>query len=66
MTPKQRHEQQTKKYRELIRVTVEVMTNARKVVEQTEKARGKDLVAEMAIPEILIPTLPVRRHYQMG
>ena len=50
MTPKQRHEQQTKKYRELIGVTEEVVTNARKVVEQTEKARGKDVAAELAIP----------------
>jgi IS5 family transposase len=52
MTPKQRHERQTEKYRELIGVTGEVVTSARKVVEQTEKARGKDLVAEMAIPEL--------------
>jgi IS5 family transposase len=52
MTPKQRHEQQTKKYRELIGVTEEVVTNARKVVEQTEKAPGKDLSAELAIPGI--------------
>src|SRR5436309_2747184 len=50
MTPKQRHERQTEKYRELIGVTEEVVTGARKVVEQTEKARGKDLAAEMAIP----------------
>ena len=52
MTTKQRHEQQTKKYRELIGVTQEVVTNARKVVEQTEKARGKDPSAELAIPGI--------------
>ena len=52
MTPKQRHEQQTKKYCELIRVTEEVVTGARKVVEQTEKARGKDVAAELAIPEL--------------
>src|SRR6266436_4079646 len=52
MTPKQRHERQTKKYRELIGVTEEVVTSARKVVEQTKKARGKDLAAEMAIPEL--------------
>ena len=52
MTPKQRHERQTEKYRELIGVTEEVVTSARKVVEQTKKARGKDLAAEMAIPEL--------------
>jgi IS5 family transposase len=52
MTPKQRHERQTEKYRELIGVTEEVVNSAQKVVEQTRKARGKDLLAEMAIPEL--------------
>ena len=52
MTPQQRHERQTEKYRELIGVSEEVVTSARKVVEQTEKARGKDRAAEMAIPAI--------------
>ncbi|HEX8813860.1 MAG TPA: transposase [Terriglobales bacterium] len=52
MTPRQRHERQTEKYRELIGVTEEVVTSARKVVEQTEKARGKDRAAELAIPEL--------------
>jgi len=52
MTPKQRHERQTEKYRELIGVTEEVVTGAQKVVEQTKKARGKDLAAELAIPEL--------------
>lgn len=51
MTSKQRQERLTKKYRELLGVTEEVVTNARKVVEQTEKARGKDLSAE-SIPEL--------------
>ena len=52
MTPKERHERQIEKYRELIEVTEEVVTSAQKVVEQTRKARGKDLVAEMAAPEL--------------
>src|SRR6202048_3455842 len=52
MKPMERHERQTKKYRELIGVTEEVVTSARKVVEQTKKARGKDLLDEMAIPAI--------------
>ena len=52
MTPKERHKCQTEKYRELIGVTKEVVNSAKKVVEQTRKARGKDLVAEMAIPEL--------------
>jgi len=52
MTPKQRYQRQTEKYRELIGVTEEVVNSAQKVVEQTRKARGKDLVAEMAIPAL--------------
>ena len=52
MTPKERYERQTEKYRELIGVTEEVVNSAQKVVEQTRKARGKDLVAEMAIPAL--------------
>jgi IS5 family transposase len=48
MKPPERHERQTEKYRELIRVTEEVVT----VVEQTRKARGQDLTAELAIPEL--------------
>jgi IS5 family transposase len=52
MTPKERYERQTEKYRELIGVTEEVANSAQKVVEQTRKARGKDLVAEMAIPAL--------------
>ena len=52
MSSKQRHEGLTKKYRELIRVTEEVVTGARKVVAQTKKARGKDLAGELAIPEL--------------
>jgi IS5 family transposase len=49
MTTKERQERLTKKYRELVGVTKEVVNSARKVVEQTRKARGKDLVAEMAV-----------------
>jgi len=52
MTPKERYQRQTEKYRELIGVTEEVVNSAQKVVEQTRKARGKDLVAEMAIPAL--------------
>jgi len=50
MTPQERHERQTEKYRELIGVTEEVVNSAQKVVGQTRKARGKDLVADLAIP----------------
>lgn len=52
MTPKERQACQTEKYRELIGVTEEVVNSAQKVVAQARKARGQDLVAEMAIPEL--------------
>jgi IS5 family transposase len=52
LTPKERHERQTEKYRELIGVTEEVVNSAHKVVEQTRKARGKDVVADLAIGEL--------------
>src|SRR2546425_6478538 len=49
LTPKQRHERQTKKYRELIEVTEEVVNSAQKVVE-TRKARGKDVLGLSFVP----------------
>jgi IS5 family transposase len=52
LTPKQRRERQTKKYRELIGVTEEVVDSAQRVVAQTRKARGKNLVADLAIGEL--------------
>src|SRR5947208_9264200 len=42
LTPKQQYERQTKKYRELIGVTEEVVDSAQRVVAQTRKARGKN------------------------
>jgi IS5 family transposase len=52
MSSKERHERQIGKYRELIGVTEVVVNSARKVVEQTRKARGKELVATVGIPEL--------------
>ncbi len=49
MTAKERHEQQTEKYRELIGMTEQVVESARGVLQQTRKARGKDLAADLAI-----------------
>ena len=37
------YERQTEEYRELIGVTEKVVNSAQKVVEQTRKARGKDV-----------------------
>ena len=52
MTPKERHQRQAQKYRQLIGITEEVVNSARKVLRQTRKARGKDLVADLAIGEL--------------
>ena len=52
LTPKERHERQTKKYRQLIGITDEVVNSARKVLQQTRKARGKNLVANLTIAEL--------------
>jgi IS5 family transposase len=52
LTPKERHERQTEKYRQLIGITEEVVNSARKVLQQTRKARGKNLIAAMAIGEL--------------
>jgi transposase, IS5 family len=52
MTSKQRHSQQTDKYRKLILITEEVVESARKVLKQTHKARGKDRLADQQIREL--------------
>src|SRR5438876_8487915 len=51
MTPKQRHEQQTGTYRELIGIAEEVIESARTALRQTRKARGTDMISELAIAE---------------
>jgi IS5 family transposase len=48
MTTKQRQERQTGTYRELIGIADEVVDSARTVIESTQKARGKDPIADMA------------------
>src|SRR6202140_752689 len=51
MTSRQRQEQQTGRYRELISIAEEVVESARLALLQTRKARGKDLIADLAIAE---------------
>jgi IS5 family transposase len=51
MTTRQRHEQQTGKYRELIGIVEEVVDSARTAIENTGKTRGKDMLADLAIAE---------------
>lgn len=49
MTPKERHQRLIRKYRELIRITEQVVGNARDVLRKTERVSGIDLMTEIAI-----------------
>lgn len=52
MTPKQRHTGQVRKYRELIRITEQVVQNARAVLERISKVRLIDLLSDIAIRDL--------------
>jgi len=52
MTAKQRQEQQTKKYRELIGITEEVVSGARGVLQRTRKAHSQDLRTDLTIRQL--------------
>src|ERR1019366_5484158 len=49
MTSQQREQQQVPKYRELVKITGQVVKNARQVVEQTKDTSGVDLDAGLVI-----------------
>lgn len=49
MSAKQRQEQQVPKYRELLRITQEVVQNARRLLEQTQNARSLNVLGLIAI-----------------
>jgi IS5 family transposase len=51
MTTRQRQEQQTGKYRELIGIAEEVLQSARMVLGNTRKTHGRDMIADMEIAE---------------
>jgi IS5 family transposase len=51
MTTRQRQEYQTGTYRELISIAEEVVESARTALRQTRKARGRDMIADLAIAE---------------
>jgi len=51
MTARQRQDQQTATYRELIGIAEEVIASARTALRQTRKARGKDMITDLAIAE---------------
>jgi IS5 family transposase len=52
MTAQQRHQQQEPKYRELLRITGQVVQNARHVVEQTKGLGGIDVIAGLVIDQL--------------
>lgn len=52
MTAQQRQQQQEPKYRELLRITGQVVQNARQVVEQTKAIGGIDVVANLVIDQL--------------
>jgi IS5 family transposase len=49
MPPKQRHQRQIPKYRELIRTTEQVVGTAREVLKKTERVSSIDVMTEIAI-----------------
>lgn len=52
MTTQQRQQQQTKKYRELIGITEEVVSGARGVLQRSRKAKGKGLLTDLTMGEL--------------
>ncbi len=52
MTAQQRHQQQNKKYRQLIGITEQVVASTGAVLEQTRKTKHKDLIQDLAIAEL--------------
>ncbi len=63
LTPKERHEQQVPKYRQLIRTTEQVVQNARQGLAQTQDAKGLD-----PVPSVLISALrkDIEHYCQLG
>ncbi len=51
MTTRQRQDHQTATYRELIGIAEEVIESARAALRRTRKARGQDMITELAIAE---------------
>jgi len=52
MTARQREQQQTPKYRELIRITEQVVRNAKQVIAAAKRIRKVDVITRAAIDEI--------------
>jgi transposase, IS5 family len=63
MTARERPRQQVRKYRALIRVTEEVVTNAWAVVQRTVRVRGVDLITQVAVDAL---RGEIARHCALG
>jgi transposase, IS5 family len=63
LTPKERHEQQVPKYRQLLRTTEQVVQNARQVLAQTQDVKGLDPV-QSALLRVLRED--IEHHCQLG
>src|SRR3989441_1520920 len=63
MTARERHRQQVRTYRALIRVTEHVVTEARAVVNRTVRVRGLDPITHVAIDAL---RSDIARHCELG
>jgi IS5 family transposase len=63
MTTQQRQQQQTKKYRELIGITEEVVSGARGVLQRSRRAKGKGLLTDLTVGEL---RKPIEHYCQLG
>jgi len=54
MTPKQRHNRQRRKYRDLIRTTEQVVQNARRVLKRTSNLRSIDPLSDIVIRDLRV------------
>jgi IS5 family transposase len=52
MTAQERHTQQEPKYRDLLRITEQVLTNARQVVEKASSIQGIDVLAAAMVEQL--------------
>ena len=52
MTAQERHTQQEPKYRELLRITEQVLANARQVLKKAAKSKGIDVVAAAMVKQL--------------
>ena len=52
MSARERHTQQTPKYRELLRITEQVLANARQVIQKTARVKGLDVAAGLMVEQL--------------